>query len=210
MVFIFWYLLFNILNADSKATTINFCSVPPEVYVASLERKHAQLVYETWKANRYSVVEDVADDIELFPSIGVFLKTTGELVSWSTSLAGNGISRLYTLEQHRHKGYAALAVKAMAKTMALNGQMPFATVVVSNEGSSRLFERLGFRRLHDGHTYCTLLRWRHTTHLTPDFIVKSLKWLKAWINCWRWIYDFGASLWPGCWVISPMNLGRPA
>lgn len=108
---------------------------------------------EKWPHRAYSLVEDVMDDIEFFPSAGVFLKATGELVSWVTILAGIGMSRLHTLEQHRRKGYAKLAILSIAKKMALGGQLPFTTVAIDNAASIGFFESLGFQRVEHCHIY---------------------------------------------------------
>ena len=95
-----------------------------DVYVKSLERCHAQMVYDHWPYRESTRVEYMADEIQQFPSAGVFLKESNELVSWMMIHLPNGMSRLHTLEQHRRKGYAAIVTKYLSKVMAQSGQHP--------------------------------------------------------------------------------------
>ncbi|XP_057372910.1 uncharacterized protein LOC130693735 [Daphnia carinata] len=121
-------------------------SIPDEVYVKSVERHHAQLIYDHWTAFKdTTTVEDVADEIDHFPSAGVFLKDNDQLVSWMMGHAPMGMSRLFTMDDHRRKGYAKLATQYMSKRMAQAGYVPFINIVVGNTASTEFFLGLGFR-----------------------------------------------------------------
>jgi len=93
----------------------------PEVYVKSLERCHAALVYENWAYKSSTLVEFVADEIDRLPSAGVFLKSDDQLVSWIMEHPPNGMSRLYTVEPYRRRGYGRLAIQYLSKRMAQSG-----------------------------------------------------------------------------------------
>lgn len=121
------------------------------VYVKSLERCHAQLVYDNWPYKRSTMVENVADEIELLPSAGVFLKENNELVSWMMCHPPNGMSRLHTMEQHRRRGYAALVTQYLSKRVAQSGFVPFVNIVTDNDASYNFFENMGFKLLRPGH-----------------------------------------------------------
>ena len=122
--------------------------MPPEVYVKSLDRNHAGVVYRHWAFNRTSSVEDVADEIDQLPSAGVFLKKTDELVCWIHCHLAMGMARLHTLEVHRRRGYAKLAIQYMAKRMAQSGFVITIAALVHNDAANSLFAGLtGFRFL---------------------------------------------------------------
>ena len=117
----------------------------PEVYVKSLERYHAPLVYEHWPYKSCTTVDYVANEIDRLPSAGVFLKDGDRLVSWVMEHPPSGTSRLHTLEQYRRCGYGRLAVLYFSKRSAQAGRQPFANIVVGNESSVHLFRSMGFR-----------------------------------------------------------------
>ncbi|EFX72028.1 hypothetical protein DAPPUDRAFT_308592 [Daphnia pulex] len=88
------------------------------VYVKSLERCHAQTVYDYWPYNEGTTVENVAKEIEELPSAGVFLTDNDKLMSWMMSHPPNGMSRLHTLQEYRRRGYAALVTRSLSKRVA--------------------------------------------------------------------------------------------
>ncbi|XP_046462012.1 uncharacterized protein LOC124208287 isoform X2 [Daphnia pulex] len=129
-----------------EALKLQTTSLPDEVYVKSLERHHAPLIYEHWTAFKHTTtVDDIADEIDLLPSAGLFLKDNDELVSWIMGHAPMGMSRLFTMDGHRRKGYATLVTLYMSKRMAQSGFLPFVNIVVGNTASTKFFEGLGFR-----------------------------------------------------------------
>ena len=121
------------------------------VYVKSLERCHAQTVYDHWAHKEHTIVEEVADEIDLQPSAGVFLKENNELVSWMVCHPPNGMGRLYTMEQHRRRGYAALVTQYLCKRVAQSGFVPFVNIETHNDASHKFFESMGFQLNRRGH-----------------------------------------------------------
>lgn len=97
-------------------------------------------------------MEHVAEEIEQLPSVGLFLSATDELVSWITGHVGTGMSRLYTMEQHRCKGYAKLVTLHLSKLMAQSGYVPYVQVLVTNTPSNSFFQKLGFQKLSENHS----------------------------------------------------------
>ena len=133
--------------------TLSYFSQMNNVYVKSLERCHAQLVYDHWLYKQNTTVADVADEIELLPSAGVFLKENDKLVSWMMSHPPTGMSRLHTIEQYRRRGYAALVTQYLSKRVAQTGCVPFVIIVTDNEVSYKFFESMGFQLLSPGHIF---------------------------------------------------------
>ena len=92
-------------------------------------------------------VEVITEEIAVFPSAGVFLKATDELVSWIMCYPPHGIGRLHTLEMYRRKGYASLAIRYLSKRTAQSGCLPTANVHLDNQPSQDLFKSVGFHSL---------------------------------------------------------------
>ncbi len=114
----------------------------------SLERHHASTVYKNWPYKIFATEEDVMDHIDNFPSAGVFLKENDQLVSWMVCHVPR-MGKLYTVEEHRKRGYASLVTRYLCKRMAQSGYIPSVSVVIGNDASSAFFESIGFNNCGD-------------------------------------------------------------
>ena len=129
-----------------------FIRIPDEVYVKDLEPNHAIRVHEKWPGKDTASTDCIVDAIAHLPSVGIFLKANDKLVCWAVCHPpSGGISHLYTEENHQGKGYGSLAVQQLSKQLSKNGLVPFATIFTGNDASLRLFSKLGFEYVHDGH-----------------------------------------------------------
>lgn len=90
-------------------------------------------------------MEDIIEEIRHFPSAGVFLKESDQLVSWIMCHPPAGMNRLYTLESHRRKGYASLAASYLSRIEAQCGRLPFVNIIKGNTPAVILFANLEFR-----------------------------------------------------------------
>ncbi|XP_046653114.1 uncharacterized protein LOC124343710 isoform X3 [Daphnia pulicaria] len=125
------------------------------VYVKSLERCHAQTVYDHWPYKGHTTLDYVSEEIEQLPSAGVFFKGSDQLVSWMMCSPPNGMSRIFTLEEYRHRGYAALVTKYLSKRVAQSGLVPFVNIHIENQASHKFFESVGFKLLGPIHLRVT-------------------------------------------------------
>ncbi len=125
------------------------------VYVKSLERCHAQTVYDYWPYKEGTTMENVAKEIEELPSAGVFLTDNDKLVSWMMSHPPNGMSRLHTLQEYRRRGYAALVTRFLSKRVAQCGFVPFVNVDTENVVSRTFFENMTFKLFRPVHVGVT-------------------------------------------------------
>lgn len=121
--------------------------MPCDVYVKSLERRHAQLVHQHSLFRSNVALDDVIHEIEHLPSAGVYLKENDELVSWMMCHPPLGMMRLSTFEAYRRKGYARLAARYLSKIVAQSGCVPFVSIIRGNSPAIALFESLNFRFL---------------------------------------------------------------
>ena len=124
---------------------IYFFRVPSDVYLKSLESSHAQLIFDNWSQKITSSVHEVEEEIAKMPSAGLFLKRNDQLVCWMVSNPPFGMGLLFTLEEHRRRGYAKLVTQYMCKRMVQSGFVPFVTIVQGNTSSVAFFQSLGFR-----------------------------------------------------------------
>jgi len=138
---------------------MDFCPqlrIPDEVYVDSLKPCHAQIIYDHWAYSSETTLEIITKDIGQLPTIGVFIKESNQLVTWMMNHPPFGLSRLHTIESHRRRGYAVLAVQCLAKKMAEAGYLPIANVAVGNLASSTLFtQQSGFK--HNRNINCLMI-----------------------------------------------------
>lgn len=103
------------------------------VYVKSLERCHAQTIYDHWPRREITTVEEIANELDWMPSAGVFMKDNDELVTWMMWHPFAGMSRLHTLVNHRRMGYASLVAQYLMKRLAQAGLVPHAIIGLENE-----------------------------------------------------------------------------
>lgn len=78
-----------------------------------------------------------------FPSHCV-LDAEGKPVSWILTYTSCAMGMLYTLPEHRGKGYAKVLVSAMAKRLHAQGLPVYCFIEEENKVSYRLFKSLGF------------------------------------------------------------------
>lgn len=116
----------------------------------SLSTAHAHLVNSTWKyggdANSYN---SVVNYITHNPSLCIIKEDGCEPVCWLLLYHHFALGILYTLPQHRRKGYAKLLVSVMSQNLLERGYPVYGFVEEENEPSYKLFTSLGFKHSSD-------------------------------------------------------------
>jgi len=95
----------------------------------------------TWKYAKEGSRTVVRRNIEKFESAGVYVR--GDLVCGVLTAGVGLLSMLYTLKDHRKKGYAKLCMEFAFKEVADNGMVPALTVECRNDASVSFHEKLG-------------------------------------------------------------------
>ncbi|XP_071376219.1 glycine N-acyltransferase [Centroberyx affinis] len=114
------------------------------VSLGSLEESHVGLVNQTWKFGQNGGSGRMLWDlIAHFPSCCV-LDAERQPVAWILTDASCAMGVLYTLPEHRGKGYAKLLVSTMAKKLHAQGFPVYCFIEEENLVSYRLFTNLGF------------------------------------------------------------------
>ncbi|XP_053476458.1 glycine N-acyltransferase isoform X1 [Ictalurus furcatus] len=127
------------LQNPSNLTTERF-----PVQVSSLNESHLALINSTWKFGMGEFSERfVRERIMNFPSCCV-LDSEGRPVSWILTYASCAMGMLYTMPEHRRKGYAKALVTILAKKLHSEGYPVYCFIEEENQLSYRLFTSLGF------------------------------------------------------------------
>ncbi|XP_042289360.1 glycine N-acyltransferase [Thunnus thynnus] len=114
------------------------------ISLSSLDESHVGLVNQTWKfGNDEGSVRMIRNMIVNFPSCCV-LDAEGQPVSWILTYASCAMGMLYTLPEHRGKGYAKVLVSTMAKRFHAQGFPVYCFIEEENVVSYKLFKNLGF------------------------------------------------------------------
>ncbi|KAB5582070.1 hypothetical protein PHYPO_G00182920 [Pangasianodon hypophthalmus] len=122
----------------------NLTSERLPIRVSSLNESHIALVNSTWKFGIGEFSEaSIRNMIMNFPSCCV-LDSEGRPVSWILTYASCAMGILYTMPEHRRKGYAKALVTILAKKLHSEGFPVYCFIEEENQPSYRLFTSLGF------------------------------------------------------------------
>uniref|UniRef100_A0A3P9MDS4 Glycine N-acyltransferase-like protein n=1 Tax=Oryzias latipes TaxID=8090 RepID=A0A3P9MDS4_ORYLA len=112
--------------------------------LSSLSESHLDLVNQTWKFGKHpGTLGMIRNMIAHFPSRCV-LDPEGRPVSWILTYACCAMGMLYTLPEHRGRGYAKALIGSMARTLKAQGYPVFCFVEEENAVSYQLFTSMGF------------------------------------------------------------------
>ncbi|XP_044069193.1 glycine N-acyltransferase-like protein 3 [Siniperca chuatsi] len=115
-----------------------------ESRISSLNHSHVDLVNKTWKFGGnewgYRIIKNL---ISNFPSCCI-IDGQGQPVSWILVYDYCAMGMLYTLPEHRGKGYAKVLVSTLAKRLHAEGYPVYCFIEEENVVSYRLFKNLGF------------------------------------------------------------------
>lgn len=126
------------------------CLLMPEVdselhsRISSLNLYHADLVNKTWKfGGNEQGHRNIENLISNFPSCCI-TDVQGQPVSWILLYDYCALGILYTLPEHRGKGYAKVLVSIMAKNLQAEGYPVYCFIEEGNTVSHTLFKNMGF------------------------------------------------------------------
>ncbi|XP_047459653.1 glycine N-acyltransferase isoform X2 [Mugil cephalus] len=114
------------------------------ISLSSLDESHVALVNQMWKFGKdEEAVRMIRNMVTNFPSCCV-LGADGQPVSWMLTYASCAMGMLYTLPEHRGKGYAKVLISCMAKRHHAQGYPVYCFVEEENVVSYRLLKNMGF------------------------------------------------------------------
>lgn len=102
------------------------------------------MVNKTWKfGGNEQGYRNIQNLISNFPTCCV-MDSQGQPVAWILAYDYCAMGILYTLPEHRGRGYAKVLVSTMAKKLQAEGYPVYCFVEVDNIVSYKLFKGLGF------------------------------------------------------------------
>ncbi|KAM8852081.1 glycine N-acyltransferase-like protein 3 isoform 1-T3 [Synchiropus picturatus] len=115
-----------------------------EERITSLDLSHVEIVNNTWKFGGgemgFRAVENLIGN---FPSCCI-TDEKGQPVSWILVYDYCAMGLLYTLPEHRKKGYAKVLISTLAKKLHTLGFPVYCFIEEENLVSYEIFKRLGF------------------------------------------------------------------
>lgn len=115
------------------------------IQVSSLDESHISLVNEAWKFGRGEhSMKFIQNLVRNFPSCCV-LDDNGQPVAWILTYDYSAMGMLYTMPQHRRKGYAKILISAISKKLFYMGYPVFCFIEEENLFSLNLFKSMGFK-----------------------------------------------------------------
>uniref|UniRef100_A0A671KK66 Glycine N-acyltransferase-like protein n=1 Tax=Sinocyclocheilus anshuiensis TaxID=1608454 RepID=A0A671KK66_9TELE len=112
-------------------------------HLSSLSESHLALVNRSWKFGCEDSKLMIKNMILNFPSCCV-LDSDDQPVAWILNDASSALGMLYTLPEHRGKGYAKALVAVMSKTLHSQDYPVYCFIEEENHLSYSLFTSLGF------------------------------------------------------------------
>ncbi|XP_064540980.1 uncharacterized protein Glyat [Drosophila montana] len=119
-----------------------------DIKLGSLHSEHATEVDAHWPYRSNDSLILIRNLIRHNISAGAF-NSEGHLLGWCLRSPHGSLCNLYVLPPHRRFGLASMLVRFMAQEIAATGAEVLATIVFNNEISRKLFDKLGFKHVHD-------------------------------------------------------------
>ncbi|XP_068620460.1 uncharacterized protein [Battus philenor] len=117
--------------------------IPAGLTFKLLTLKYVELVDSKWP-HRYA---DSTWYFELLTkaNLGYGLFKDDELIAWVFIKEMGALGHLYTLEEHRQKGYGELVLKLISNVLLKQKKYVFAFCVEGNASAYKLYQKLGFQ-----------------------------------------------------------------
>ncbi|XP_050072557.1 uncharacterized protein LOC126560642 [Anopheles maculipalpis] len=129
---------------QEKAAKIEFV-VPNDVLLKPLKKDHGKILNDMWPYRYGSSQWYIESAITHNGGLGLFDKTSEELVACVFKNDLDGIAHLYTVPDRNNRGYGSTLAKAMTRLIAVHHQQHVQTFITpQNSKSIRLFVKLGF------------------------------------------------------------------
>ena len=126
-------------------------TVPNGTFTSKLKLDHAYFISEFWK---YFKPEDRLQYLKYVIrnciSVGLFLEADpSQPVSWAFLSNFGYINGVYTLEEHRRKGYSRVTMLTLMKQVLEADMVPLVEIDIHNTPSLKLCTGLGFVETFD-------------------------------------------------------------
>ena len=123
-----------------------FRPCPKGTFTARLKISHVDFISGFWTLfDSHICLQHLKYLIENTITVGLFLDgDSSQPVSWAVLSNHGHINHLYTLEEHRRKGYGRVTILYLMRQMLEAGMTPVLEVVAHNTPSIKLNTGIGF------------------------------------------------------------------
>ncbi|XP_039949846.1 uncharacterized protein LOC120767715 [Bactrocera tryoni] len=126
-------------------------SVSPEYEFRPLAADEAAIVDNIWYSRAKGSLAFIKRLIKYNYNIGIYLKSTGELIGWCIRCNLGLLGMLHVRDAHRGRGLAGAMVHFLSRQFAQAGDDATTMISYGNSASIALFTKLNFRKV--GTTY---------------------------------------------------------
>jgi FR47-like protein len=119
--------------------------IPDNLRLSNLRVEDVPTVIEVWP-HRYPGCELYVESVlRLNYGLGLYDKSTGQLLAWVLRNEIGAVSFIQTVEAAKRKGYATTILKVISKRLAIENQNDvLAFTVQTNDVSNSMFRKNGF------------------------------------------------------------------
>jgi GNAT superfamily N-acetyltransferase len=115
----------------------------PNTTVEELDDQGVKQLVKHWEYANQSTYEEICDSsVNIVGSAG--LRLNNELVSWAYGATDGAIHGLFTLENHRGRGYGKIVLHALGQMLDKKGLRAITEVEDKNTASKKLMKNSGF------------------------------------------------------------------
>ncbi|XP_050078894.1 uncharacterized protein LOC126565729 [Anopheles maculipalpis] len=134
----------NFWMPREEAANVSF-DVPNNVQLKLLTKEHGRILNESWPFRYRTSQRYIESAIEHSVGLGLFDKSSAELVAFVFMNDHDAAGHLYTVPDRNNRGYGTTLAKALTRFIAIQFKQHVHTFIsASNERSIRLFEKIGF------------------------------------------------------------------
>jgi len=109
----------------------------------SLQERDAELVTKHW--DHSDEISYIKARIDKAPTAVVRGEDDAPL-AWALTHSEGAVGVLYTLENSRRQGLGERVARSITNRLLMDGRVPFCYIADNNEASTRLFEKLGYKK----------------------------------------------------------------
>jgi len=145
-----------------EETKLSESSANQVAKVSVLNPSDASKINGVWPAACLGSQEMIQTSIEFVGSGGVYIGKDAdgndtpantskalELSSWAVALPFGSIHALYTEPDYQRRGYGALTMKMVSKSVASSGRIPAVQIFKTNDTSKSVNLRVGYKLSHE-------------------------------------------------------------
>ncbi|XP_011178648.2 uncharacterized protein LOC105209754 [Zeugodacus cucurbitae] len=149
----------------AEALQLEVC-IPSEYEFRPLSPDDAVIVNDIWYSRANGTLEFIKQLIRNNYNIGIYLKSTGELIAWCIRCNLGLLGMLHVKDAHRGRGLAVAMVHYLSRQYAQAGDDATTMISYSNTASISLFTKLNFRKVGTTHIFRT--KRSETTEIWSD------------------------------------------